>query len=170
MYHLNRKDLDHNFSPYFYIYLTFEEEKFRSLISLSSFIPQTFSNLYYSIKFCTQINQSHFSNLFFALFSQTYLFVSLNKVATSQYFVWYLCFFPLIYPFLNLTLKQSFFITLLWLSGQAFWLFFAYLYQFLKFKNVLFYVWLCSLLFLLINIYLQVQLQLNFIKKTTKLI
>lgn len=166
-YHLNRKDLDHNFSPYFYIYKVLKSDNLQSKLSMIAFLPQVLSILYYSLRYCIQLKAFNYANLWFALFSQTYLFVSLNKVATSQYFIWYLSLLPLVYPFLNVTTKQSFSLLILWLSSQAFWLLFAYLYQYLKLK-VLFYVWLCSILFLLINLFIQAQLEFKFQSQAKK--
>ncbi|KAJ3211879.1 pentamidine resistance factor [Dinochytrium kinnereticum] len=68
----------------------------------------------------------------FSFFAQTFAFVMMNKVVTSQYFMWYLCFLPLILTSSRLlTTHKTLGIALigLWVFGQAFWLLFAYLLE-----------------------------------------
>lgn len=87
LYHLIRKDNRHNFSVYFYyIYLNFDQ--ITKMQSLLTFLPQFMLVLTVGIKL--------FRDLPFCLFLQTYLFVMFNKVCTAQYFIWYMCFLPLI--------------------------------------------------------------------------
>ncbi len=51
--------------------------------------------------------------------SQTAAFVTFNKVVTSQYFVWYLCFVPLIAPHLALSPKRAGIMAASWFAAQV---------------------------------------------------
>ncbi|XP_022609808.1 GPI mannosyltransferase 1 isoform X2 [Seriola dumerili] len=110
LYHLTRRDIRHNFSPYFYmLYLT------------------------------------------------AAIFVSFNKVCTSQYFLWYLCLLPLVIPHLSLSLKQGVGLLLLWFAGQGIWLGPAYFLEFEGYNTFLL-IWLAGLLFLIINCFILIQI------------
>lgn len=75
-YHVIRKDHRHNFSVWFYnIYLTFESNE-AHILGLLTFFPQLFLVLASGFAFGKDI--------FFACFIQTFLFVTFNKVCTSQ--------------------------------------------------------------------------------------
>lgn len=79
LYHLVRKDHRHNFSPYF---LPFYLENVKSLpngINLAAFLPQVLLLIAIGYKF----GKKH---LPFACFLQTFVFVTFNKVCTSQVF------------------------------------------------------------------------------------
>ncbi|XP_015785861.1 GPI mannosyltransferase 1 isoform X1 [Tetranychus urticae] len=170
LYHINRKDDAHNFSPYFYAYKTIRDQSILRLLSYVAFIPQVMAILYYSIRYCIQYKKqkstNHSINLMFALFSSTYLFVTLNKVVTSQYFIWYLCFVPILYPFLKLTGWQTLSLCALWFFGQGQWLLIAYLYQYLRW-NVLGLLACCSMIFMIINLVIQFIIEKNFVPKPT---
>eukprot|EP00794_Sanderia_malayensis_P018604 gene18604-20475_t len=76
LYHLTRKDIKHNFSPYFYVlYLTINSPASK-LISLLAFIPQAVT--------VVAIGFKYHSRLSLACFLQTFAFVTFNKVCTSQ--------------------------------------------------------------------------------------
>lgn len=83
LYHLTRRDVRHNFSPYFYpFYLSDapfsqEEALFDKLSPLVSFLPQLVSLLAAAFKFGAV-------DFPFACFLQTFCFVTFNKVCTSQ--------------------------------------------------------------------------------------
>jgi phosphatidylinositol glycan class M len=73
-YHITRRDIRHNFSPYFYmLYLTVEVEDVG--ISLLTFVPQVVLLLAIAKKF------GNSADLPFCLFCQTVIFVSYNKVS-----------------------------------------------------------------------------------------
>ena len=76
-YHITRKDIRHNFSPYFYmLYLTVDEEDIG--ISLLTFMPQVILMLAIAAKF------GNHGDLPFCLFCQTVVFVSYNKVGIGR--------------------------------------------------------------------------------------
>lgn len=110
LYHLIRKDIRHNFSPYFYmLYLTDTIEL--GLIKFFSFLPQLMLILSASYYLHDKIE--------LCLFFITFTFVTFNKVCTSQYFVWYLSLIPLIGPSLNLKLYQVILCFFTWIIGQV---------------------------------------------------
>lgn len=121
LYHVVRRDHRHNFSPYwYYIYLSFEEPG-SILVSLAAFLPQAL--------LLVLIGYAYRRDLFFSLFLETFIFVTFNKVCTSQYFVWFIAFLPLVLPFSNLLYSSRgmlVFILSLWVASQAVWLNFAY--------------------------------------------
>lgn len=83
LYHITRKDHRHNFSIYFYqIYLSHENflnaawTLMRSLRSIMEFLPQ--------FTLVLALGGVLARDLPFACFAQTFAFVMLNKVCTSQ--------------------------------------------------------------------------------------
>lgn len=143
LYHLSREDIRHNFSPFFYLlYLTNESWKNSMLLKIFYFMPQIVSILLVS----TSMYQ-HIELCFLVL---TVLFVSFNKVCTSQYFVWYLCLIPIVLPKLKLNFMKSLVLFMLWMFGQGLWLYFAFELEF-NGKNTFFELWIAGLIFLIIN-------------------
>ncbi|KZS88445.1 glycosyltransferase family 50 protein [Sistotremastrum niveocremeum HHB9708] len=149
IYHLSRKDYRHNFSPYFYpIYLGWDKPAFKWSVTANpfmSFLPQMALCLVSGVKF-----SKHRSDLPFAWFIQTACFVTFNKVCTSQYFLWYIWFLPLILPKLQLSLRTGILCLASWFGGQAVWLSLAYRLEFLG-ENRFFEVWCASIAFFIIN-------------------
>ncbi|CAE6459355.1 unnamed protein product [Rhizoctonia solani] len=151
LYHLTRRDHRHNFSPYFYpIYLNYDQiESYNSLPSrtlqspLFSFAPQmalcAISGLLLGKR-----------DLSFAWFIQTMIFVTFNKVCTSQYFMWYLWFLPLVLPSLQMSAKRGTFVLLVWIASQAIWLGAAFRLELLG-QSVYVWVWAASVIFLASN-------------------
>lgn len=88
------------------------------------------------------------SHLPFALFTQTCYFVIFNKVATSQYFTWYLCLLPLVLHRLTFRSIGWGFILSAWLGAQAQWLLQAYYFEFEQRDNLV-YVFAASLIYVI---------------------
>lgn len=150
-YHLTRRDHRHNFSPYFYpIYLNYDQPS-SDVISpsqilrspLFSFLPQMLLCIGSGLLLARK-------DLSFAWFIQTMIFVTFNKVCTSQYFMWYLWFLPLVLPKLHMSAKRGTTILLIWVVSQAVWLGAAFRLELLG-ESVYGWVWAASALFLLSN-------------------
>lgn len=77
LYHLFRKDHRHNFSPYFLQFYSESALPLPKWIPLVAFIPQLALILLVAFKYARK-------DLPFACFLQTFIFVTFNKVCTSQ--------------------------------------------------------------------------------------
>ncbi|KZT71309.1 glycosyltransferase family 50 protein [Daedalea quercina L-15889] len=154
LYHVHRLDHRHNFSPYFYlIYLTYPSSSasqdpldmplWRRLLRspLTSFVPQMVLSLGTGLLFGRRSG-----DLVFAWFVQTVVFVVFNKVCTSQYFLWYMLFLPLLIPRLRMSRRQLLAYIGVWVGTQALWLSEAYKLEFLG-QNVFFTLWIRSLMY-----------------------
>lgn len=146
LYHFIRVDFKHNFSFQFYSnYLNVEllDDGFGSLTSFAlQFILLNTAAVCYSKQ-----------NLEFCLFLQTFIFVTINKVITAQYFSWYMAFLPLITTHSMLLANTKIFTLFVacWLAALGLWLFCAY---FLEYHgvNVFVYVWCASHVFYWVNV------------------
>ncbi|TPX45224.1 hypothetical protein SeMB42_g03688 [Synchytrium endobioticum] len=151
LYHLSRQDHRHNFSIYFYyLYLTSSSTTPSVFARLVSFTPQ--------LGLVVLLGMLHGRyDLPFACFSQTFAFVMLNKVVTSQYFMWYLCFLPVILPSSNLNGRKGVVLLVGWTLGQAVWLSYAYQLEHLG-RNTFRSLCMAGCLFFIINCVILVEL------------
>eukprot|EP00039_Didymoeca_costata_P026307 m.15610 g.15610 ORF g.15610 m.15610 type:complete len:390 (-) comp5441_c0_seq2:32-1201(-) len=142
-YHLTRRDHRHNFSPYFLpMYLTYDSG-ISGVLSLLGLLPQAILLLFVSVYL--------FKDVALACFVQTLIFVAFNKVCTAQYFIWFLCLFPLTVPYIDLSPWQLCQLGLLWIVTQVFWLGTAYILEFEGINDYL-SIWFASLTFFLSNV------------------
>jgi GPI mannosyltransferase 1 subunit M len=94
----------------------------------------------------------------FVFFFQTFTFVMLNKVCTSQYFMWYLWFLPLVIPRLarvtgserGISTFWATSMAILWVGSQALWLSYGYKLEFLG-NQVFLELWASGIVMLLAN-------------------
>lgn len=143
LHHITRQDIRHNFSIYFYmLYLQIGSGN-SGILGLLAFLPQVVLIFVFSFKFFKQTSLVFFLN--------TFAFVNFNKVCTSQYFLWYLCLFPLILPHLqHIKLWLAGLVILLWFSAQNLWLLAAYYLEF-EGINTFMQVWFAGLVFFYVN-------------------
>ncbi|KAJ1647600.1 GPI mannosyltransferase 1 [Coemansia asiatica] len=137
LYHVTRKDHRHNYSMWYLpIYLEFQS-KSSVLMGLLSFLPQALS--------VGTIGLAFGKDVYFAAFAQTFAFVTYNKVCTSQYFMWYICFLPVIWPYNSQKLLfRGAALLATWLGTQALYLQQAYRLEFLG-ENTFTRLWLAGL-------------------------
>ncbi|KAI0957940.1 hypothetical protein AcW1_006166 [Taiwanofungus camphoratus] len=158
LFHLHRLDHRHNFSPYFYlIYLNYPSSFAASSMSdmplwrkllrspLTSFVPQMILTLGTGLLFGRRRD-----DLVFAWFVQTVIFVVFNKVCTSQYFLWYILFMPLLIPRIFLPRRRILICSSVWTLTQVLWLSEAYKLEFVG-QNVFLGLWVRSLLYIVGN-------------------
>lgn len=150
LYHVTRKDTRHNFSVYFY-HLYLSRNRSSSFVELLAFLPQVALLAAISFKFHSK------RNLHVGLFLQTLVFVMLNKICTSQYFVWYLTLLPLVTLRIKAFTSEHLLLVFLWLASQGLWLLPAYLLEFQN-LNTFVYIWLASLVFFSCNVYIVVKI------------
>ncbi|ODV95805.1 hypothetical protein PACTADRAFT_41132 [Pachysolen tannophilus NRRL Y-2460] len=127
IYHLVRVDHRHNFSIYnlsLYFNSSIQNKDFFNKVESVAFIPQLLISFFIIPLKLSKID------LISTFFVQTFVFVTFNKVITSQYFVWFLCFLPFYLRDFQKNTK-SFLYLALWILTQGIWLSFAYKLEFL---------------------------------------
>ncbi|KAK6737303.1 hypothetical protein RB195_019789 [Necator americanus] len=150
LYHIKRRDIKHNFSPYFYpLSLVDDNESLSKIIGFLAFFPQAFLVIFFAFRY--------YKDLPFCWFLSTFAFVTFNKVCTSQYFVWYIVFLPLIIDRIKMSVRDAVSLILMWSASQGVWLFFAYLFEFQGW-HTLELVFAASIGFLLTNIFVMVKI------------
>ena len=159
-HHLSRVDHRHNFSPY------------NTILHLSSFAtstsPGSKTPLAASLAFAPQLLLSTVmiplaltkgaKMVPAIMFAQTLAFTTLNKVVTSQYFLWYLVVLPFHLPSSSLLERpnKSFVVLGLWVGSQVWYLYQAYNVEFLgksRFAGIS-GLWGASLGFLAVNLWI----------------
>ncbi|KAI9808820.1 MAG: GPI mannosyltransferase 1 [Pycnora praestabilis] len=90
------------------------------------------------------------------MLAQTFAFVTFNKVCTSQYFLWYMVFLPFYLPKSLLLEKPSLggLAGAYWILTQAAWLQQGYELEFLGNSTFIPGLWVSSLLFFLVNVWI----------------
>ncbi|XP_953179.1 mannosyltransferase, putative [Theileria annulata] len=129
LYHYVRKDHRHNFSLYFNL-MYYIVDTNMNLNLFVSFVPQVFCFLIFSLV--------AFVDLTLSLFLMTISFVSLNKVLTSQHFLWWICLLPLVLSKINLNFGNLRYFLLSVASVfvfKFFWLFCGYRQEFLGYSS-----------------------------------
>ncbi|KAI3648701.1 hypothetical protein MP228_006555 [Amoeboaphelidium protococcarum] len=148
LYHIGRQDHRHNFSIYnTLMYMQVTAANHITTIRYSSiltFLPQVALLLVISWRYAAR-------DLIMAVFLCTFVFVSFNKVITSQYFIWFLVFIPLIQQRVRMSMKQLTQCTTFWVLSQAVWLHFAYRLE-IKGENTFIELFASSIAFFLSNI------------------
>ncbi|KAG8708448.1 GPI mannosyltransferase 1 [Ceratobasidium sp. 394] len=152
LYHLTRRDHRHNFSPYFYpMYISYTLDTSSSLSRPTQMLRNPLLSFLPQMMLCAMAGLTlGKKDLPFAWFVQTMAFVTFNKVCTSQYFMWYLWFLPLVLPRMNISAKRASLIGVIWVASQALWLSAAFRLELLG-ESVYLWVWAASVAFLLSN-------------------
>ncbi|KIO20547.1 glycosyltransferase family 50 protein [Tulasnella calospora MUT 4182] len=172
LYHIARRDHRHNFSLYFYpTYLSYPASDSTTpmpspsglsrLLSspLLSFLPQMGLT-----ELAGYLLASKIEDLPFAWFVQTVIFVNFNKVCTSQYFMWYMWFLPIVLPRLKMTKTSAFYTLAIWIAAQAIWLSLAYRLEFLG-EQVYLPLWMAGAVFLVANNFVLVKLVQAYVRQ-----
>ncbi|KAJ9454735.1 GPI mannosyltransferase 1 [Diplonema papillatum] len=135
-YHYGRTDHRHNLCPHWL------PAGLPGGFVFGGFLPQAVSITALSARYCRHPS--------FAWLLAALVFVTLNKVATVQYFTWYLCFLPPATSYLQGSRRLYASLAAFWLLCLALWLGTAYTVEFRGEAHFV-SLWACSLLFLVAN-------------------
>ncbi|KAB8337199.1 hypothetical protein FH972_021501 [Carpinus fangiana] len=153
-YHFIRTDHRHNFSPYnLLLYMNSSP----AAASSSQWHPETLAFLPQLLLSAVLVpSLLAKKSLPGAMLLQTFLFVTYNKVCTSQYFLWYIAFLPLHLPGSRLLRSSYVGLTalLLWVAGQALWLQQGYQLEFLGNSTFMPGLWMACLVFHVVNVWI----------------
>ncbi|KAI9862410.1 MAG: GPI mannosyltransferase 1 [Vezdaea acicularis] len=152
LHHATRLDHRHNFSPYNTLLYLNSSPSGSSSLKLESlaFLPQL---LLSAVAIPLSLAKKDLPS---TMLAQTFAFVTFNKVCTSQYFLWYMVFLPFYLSDSSFLRRPALGITAiaLWVGGQALWLQQGYNLEFLGRSTFVPGLWLSSILFFLVNIWL----------------
>lgn len=157
LHHLSRQDTRHNFSIWF---LSFYLMNGLSPYGMICFIIQLSLCLLISFKFST--------DPFFASFLQTFVFVTFNKVITSQYFIWYVSLLPLVIKNIKMSLTRVTTLSILWFGSQGLWLLPAYLFE-MEGRNSFIWMHSSSIVHFATNIFIVCQIVKHYHFKPQKI-
>ncbi|KAJ2109733.1 GPI mannosyltransferase 1, partial [Coemansia sp. RSA 921] len=73
----------------------------------------------------------------------TFAFVAYNKVCTAQYFIWYMCILPVVWPYSKMGFVQASLVVGVWVLSQALYLQQAYKLEFLG-QNTFEWLWVAG--------------------------
>ncbi|CAB3372332.1 Hypothetical predicted protein [Cloeon dipterum] len=154
LYHLDRRDARHNFSPLFYpLYLLGAKAAWLGTLSL---VLQAALILSVAVAFAKRK-----ADLPFASFCACAIFVAYNKVVTAQYFIWFLSILPACAPRFRVSSTRALVLSAIWLVTQLTWLLPAYLLEF-QGLNTFMLIWLYSLSFFVVNVFVLAELAASY--------
>lgn len=160
LFHISRQDIKHNFSVY--SYLQYLDAYVPEVVSknLTVLDPKVTKNLLVlvpsvAVQLAITLKYNTLKHLPFNMFCSAFAFVTLNKVLTSQYFIWFFALLPVFLPSIVLTGKKVAAIVGTWIGVQALWLLAAYLLEFEGYDTFV-YIHACSLLFYAVNVWILV--------------
>ena len=162
LYHFQRMDHRHNYSMYWYwIYLS-RGRVAASAAAAAAKSATTSLPWMNHIPTMPQICILGFTSLgiapydlSMALFLQTFVFVSFNKVMTAQYFTWYLCLLPMCSDRIEWKSKRMVYSLVVLGVAVVGWLVSAFTLEMLGW-NTYRYVWMASIFFFVANVNLLV--------------
>ncbi|KAJ1932611.1 GPI mannosyltransferase 1, partial [Linderina pennispora] len=100
-------------------------------------------------------------DLYFAAFTQTFAFVAYNKVCTAQYFMWYICFLPVVWPYNSQKLlPKGLILVAVWFGSQGLYLQQAYNLEFLG-KDTFTMLWVAGMVIFAANTWVLQQIIAN---------
>lgn len=161
LHHLSRIDHRHNFSPYsLLLYMApLEDSTVGKFLSVDSTLgssllhPETWS-------FIPQLGLSAIvipfvfakTSIAKSMFLQTFVFVTFNKVCTSQYFMWYMVLLPFFLGSMANVSRARLAITgALWVLAQVWWIRQGYLLEFLGLSTFYPGLFAATLIFFAVN-------------------